>query len=118
MIAVATVAFLMGGLLSGYGVHRQVSLAAARAEARNLQTALATGAALQIGTVLFVPEYGSVCRRRWIDNATWTLRDGGEIDCDEEASWNATIPAPQQGVGQRMDAIRTVFQSRAAGKPD
>lgn len=117
-IAAVTVAFLMVGLLSGYGVHRQMSQAAARAEARSLQTALATGAALQSGAVLFVPEYGGVCRRRWIDNATWLLRDGGETDCDQAANWQATVPPADHKVGQRLDAIRSVFQARAAGKLD
>jgi hypothetical protein len=117
-IAAVTLAFLLGGLLSGYGVHSQISRAAARAEARNLQMTLATGAALKSGTVLFVPEYGSVCRRRWIDNATWTLREGDETDCDEAASWNATTPPVEHKIGQRLNAIRSVFQSRGAGRLD
>jgi hypothetical protein len=108
----------MGGLLSGYGVHTHVSRTAARAEARGLQIALAAGAALRNGTVLFVPEYGNVCRRRFIDNATGMLRDGGETECDEAASWNATIPPADHKVGRRLDAIRTVFQSRGAGRSD
>jgi hypothetical protein len=117
-IAAVTVAFLMGGLLSGYGIHSQIAHAALRAEARDMQLALATAAALKNGPVLFVPEYGNACRRRWIDNASWTLRDGGEIDCDEQVSWNSTVPVRQHKVEQRLDAISKVFQSRGSGKPD
>jgi hypothetical protein len=117
MIAAVIVA-LMGGLLSAYGVHLQMSQAAARALARDLHLAAATAKALGSGAVLFVPEYGNVCRRRWIDNTTWTLRDGGEIACDAAVSWNATIPAPQYQITQRLGAIRNVFQSKVTGNLD
>jgi hypothetical protein len=116
IIAAVTVALLLGALLSVYGIHAQVSQAAARAAARDMQSALATGTALQSGTVLFVPQYGGVCRRRWIDNETWTVRDGGEIACDSEVSWNATLPAQEYNIGRRLDAIRNVFQSRSTSK--
>lgn len=117
-IAVVAVAFVLGGLLSGYGIHRQISHAALGSEIRQKELALATAAELQTGPVLFVPQYGNVCRRRWIDNATWTLRDGGEIDCDQEAGWNSTLPVRQHKVEQRLDAISKVFQSRAMSKPE
>jgi hypothetical protein len=117
-IAAVTVAFVLGGLLSGYAVHVQMSHAASRAEARKMQSAIATATALKSGTVLFVPGYGNVCRRRFIDNATWTMRDGGEIGCDAEVAWNAVLPAPQYKIEKRLGAIRDVFQSKAAGKLD
>ncbi|MGD9923140.1 MAG: hypothetical protein AB7V13_17105 [Pseudorhodoplanes sp.] len=117
-VVAATVAFLLGGLLSGYGVHSQMSHDAARALARERESAAAIQTALRTGAMLFVPQYGNVCRRRWIDNATWTLRDGGEIPCDEAVSWNAAVPARQHRVERRLDAIRNVFQSKAVGKLD
>lgn len=113
-MAAVTVFFLLGALLSGYGVHARMSHEAARAAARDMRIALATGAALHTGTVLFVPEYGNVCRRRWLDNKTWTLRDGGEIVCDSEVSWNANLPPREYKVERRIGAIRSVFQSRSA----
>lgn len=116
MIAAVTVTLLLGVLLSGYGVHAQMSQAAARAAARDMQAALATGAALHSGPVLFVPEYGNICRRRWIDNETWTLRDGGQIACDSEVSWNSNLPVQEYKIERRLDAIRNVFQSRNIGK--
>jgi hypothetical protein len=115
-IAAVTVAFLLGALLSGYGIHTHMSQLAARVAARDMQIALATGAALQSGMVLFVPQYGNVCRRRWIDNETWTIRDGGDIACDSEVSWNATLPVREYKIERRLDAIRNVFQSKTTSK--
>jgi hypothetical protein len=117
-IAAVTAAFLFGGLLSGYGVHAQMLRAAKRVEAHNMQLARATAAALDQGAVLFVPQFAGTCRRRWIDNATWMLRDGGEVDCELAANWHATGQDRQQKVEQRLDAISKTFQSRASGKPD
>jgi len=114
-IALITVVFVFGVLLSGYAVQAQMSQAAARAAARDMRIALATGAALQAGMVLFVPQYGNICRRRWIDNQTWTLRDGGEVACDSEVRWNANLPVREYKIERRLDAIRNVFQSRNIG---
>jgi hypothetical protein len=114
VVAAVIAAFLMGGLVIGYGVHVHFTQAAARMEARNLQMALAASEALSTGSVLFVPESGDMCRRRWIDNATWTLRDGGEIRCDEAATWSAENHLRKYQAGARIDAIRGVFQSRSA----
>jgi hypothetical protein len=115
-IAAVTVAFLLCILLSGYGIHAQMSQAAARIAERDRQIALETAAALQTAAVLFVPDDGKVCRRRWIDNANWALRDGGEVDCDEAATWNVDTPSREKKVERRLGAIRSVFQSRATGK--
>ena len=116
LIAAVVVVFALGGLLAGYGVHTQVSNAAARLEARNFEAAMTTVAALRSGTVLFVPRYGNVCQRRWIDNATWLLQDGGETPCEEAVNWHAVIPMPRYRVETRLEAIRNVFQARGAGK--
>jgi hypothetical protein len=116
LIAVVIVTFLFVALLCAYGVHTQMAQTAARAAERDLQVALATGASLNTGTVLFVPEYGSTCRRRWIDNATWTFHDGGEVECEEQAAWHATMPSREYKVEKRIDAIRNVFQARTGGK--
>lgn len=117
LIATASLAALLGGILAGgYGVHSKMAAATERAALHYAQLAAATGAELRNGAILFVPIGGNMCRRRWIDNATWTLRDGGEVECDRAVSWNATIPELQSyHVGQRMDAVRSTFRAKAAG---
>lgn len=109
-------AFLSVLSLSVYGVHSQMTQTAARAAARDMQIAIATGAALNTTSVLFVPDDGNVCRRRWIDNTTWTLRDGGKVDCDDAANWNIDAPTREQKVERRLGAIRDGFQARGTGK--
>jgi hypothetical protein len=111
-IAAVIVAFLFVLLLSVYGIQTHMAQAAARAAARDMQAALATGAALNTVAVLFVPDDGNVCRRRWIDNMTWTLRDGGKVDCDDAAQWNIDAPTREQKVERRLGAIRDGFQAR------
>lgn len=119
MIAAIAVAFVLGGSLSVYLVHSQLTQVAARERTLALHTAaVATSAALGSGSVLFVPEYGNNCRRRWLDNKTGKLRDGGEVHCDEAVGWNATPPTREQNVERRMDAIRNGFQSRSGGTPE
>jgi hypothetical protein len=116
VFAALAVTLVLGGTLSVYVVHSQLAQAAARARTLALHTAAReTSAALGSGAVLFVPEYGNKCRRRWLDNATGTLREGGEISCDEAVGWNATVPTRERKVEQRMDAIRNGFQSRNGG---
>jgi hypothetical protein len=117
LIATASLVALLGCVLAGgYGVHSQMAAASERAALQYAQLAAATSAELRNGAILFVPIGGSVCRRRWIDNATWTLRDGGEVECERAAAWNATLPELQPyHVGQRMDAVRSTFRSRSAG---
>ncbi len=116
VIATSSVALLLGALLSGYGVQSHMAREAAHAAALDLQSALATAAELQVGTILFVPQYGNVCRRRWIDNQSWTLRDGSEVVCDEAVAWNPNIPVLEYKVERRLGAIRNVFQPKAATK--
>ena len=112
-IAAVAVAFVLAGSISVYAVHSQMTQATERARALALHAAaLETGAALGSGSVLFVPEYGNKCRRRWLDNTTGILRDSDDIHCDEAVGWNATIPTREHKVGRRMDAIRSGFQSR------
>jgi hypothetical protein len=113
--AVVTVTFILLASLSGYGLHAHMKQSAARIAAHDLKVALETGAALQKGEVLFVPQDGNVCRRRVIDNASWTLRDAGEIPCDDEVFWNSNLPEREHKVERRLDAIRNMFQSRTIG---
>jgi hypothetical protein len=116
VIAAVTVAVLFGASLCAYGIRTHMAQVAARAAERDLQAARATGATLRSVEVLFVPEYGSTCQRRWLNNTTWTLRDGGKVECDEEAAWNSSVPPREHNVERRIDAIRNVFQARAGGK--
>jgi hypothetical protein len=99
-------------LAGGYGVHQRMVFAAEQAALRAAQFASALKAELRTGTVLFVPLGGNVCRRRVIDNATWTMRDGGQVICDRAVSWNANMPDPEQFLGMRSDAMRASFGQR------
>lgn len=102
--------------LSAYGVHSQITQTAALAAERERQIAQQTGSALKTVSVLFVPDDGQVCRRRWIDNGSWMLRDGGKVACEDAASWNIEIPDREQQIERRLGAIRHGFQARAGGK--
>ncbi|RKE73196.1 hypothetical protein [Pseudorhodoplanes sinuspersici] len=108
MIAVA-VTLMLGALLLGYGVQAQIAGEAARTALRAEQIALATKEELKKGALLFVPVYGNICRQRWIDNATWTIRDGEDVICDEAASWTVNTKPMDQSVAQRMSALRGGF---------
>ena len=112
------VALLFGGLLSGYAIHARMSEEAKRIELHNMQLARATATALGKGPVLFVPQFGDTCRRRWIDNATWLMRDGDAVDCVEAANWHTKAEDRQHKVEQRLDAISKTFQPRTAGKSE
>ena len=110
-----TLTLALGALLVGYGVQAQIAGESARIAHRATQMALATKEELKKGTLLFVPVYGNICRQRWIDNATWAIRDGEEVICDEAASWTVNTRPTDQSVAQRMDAVRGGF--RVSGKP-
>jgi hypothetical protein len=115
IVFASLIALLAGVLAGGYGVHSQMSAASERATRQNWQIAETTRGELRQGAVLFVPIGGNVCRRRFIDNATWTVRDGGEVECDREASWNSTVPELQPyNVGMRMDAVRNTFRGKSS----
>jgi hypothetical protein len=105
----------LGALLVGYAVQAQIAGEADRTARRAEQIALATKEDLKKGAVLFVPVYGNVCRQRWIDNATWTIRNGADVICDEAASWTVNTKPTDQSVAQRMDAVRGGF--RVTAKP-
>jgi hypothetical protein len=60
------------------------------------------------GSMVFMPAQGNRCRKRIIDNATWRIQDGGEVDC-------ATALAPKGNPGarwptSRVDVIRESFR--------
>lgn len=114
MIAVS-LTLALGSLLVGYGVQAQIAAEAARVAKRAEEIALATREALQKGTLLFVPIYGNICRQRWIDNKTWTFRDGEDVACDEAASWTVNTKPADQSVAVRMDAMRDGFRANKVG---
>ena len=104
---------VLGALLVGYGIQAQIAGETARTARRAEQIALATKEELKKGTLLFVPVHGNVCRQRWIENATWTIRDGQDVICDEAASWTVNSKPTDQSVAQRMDAVRDGFRVNA-----
>ena len=114
MIAVS-LTLALGALLIGYGVQAQITAEATRTAQRAEQIALATKETLRAGPILFVPIYGNVCRQRWIDNATWTVRDGQDVVCDEAASWTVNTKPADQSVTMRMDAMRDGFRANKPG---
>jgi len=114
MIAVS-LTLALGALLVGYSVQAQIAAEAARTAQRAEQIALATKEALQKGPILFVPIYGNICRQRWIDNTTWTFRDGQDVVCDEAASWTVNTKPADQSVAMRMDAMRDGFRANKVG---
>jgi hypothetical protein len=116
LVAAVAVAMVIGGSISVYAIHSQMTQAAAHARTIALHaTANQTSAALGSGSVVFMPEFGTNCRRRWLDNKTGTLRDGGEIHCDDAVEWDSANPTRAQKFERRMDAIRNGFQSRNSG---
>ena len=69
------------------------------------------GNRLATGPVLFVPPSGNRCRQRVIDNATWLMRDNGEVDC--EAVLSPQMGAvPREGSPARVDIIREIFRKK------
>ncbi len=67
---------------------------------------------LKTGAILYVPLEGNVCRLRLIDNDTWTIRDAGNIECDEAVSWNSGNDDKKYFVAVRVDAIRAGFRTK------
>ena len=67
---------------------------------------------LTTGSILFVPDTGNVCRRRLIDNRSWTIRVDGYGRCDDAASGLMAQRAGQYSATSRVDAIRGGFFRR------
>ncbi len=94
VIATVVLVCVLTALLgAGFGVHSHVS--AGRAALRASQMA-AVAAELRVSPILFLPLDGDLCRRRWLDNATWMLADGGTVDCADAATANAGGTEAQQ----------------------
>jgi hypothetical protein len=66
---------------------------------------------LATGSIIFVPILGNTCRKKLIDNATWQIRDSGQVDC--RAALGRGAHANQLGwSASRVDVIRNGFYSR------
>lgn len=67
---------------------------------------------LRTGSILVTPRDGNICELRLIDNATWRIHPGGQIECDEAVMWR-----PQRSdvytAQARIEAIRDGFVSKA-----
>jgi hypothetical protein len=92
----------LDGVGSGAGMAEGAGQASGQGDDDNLTT----------GSVLFVPVEGNVCRRRFIDNRTWALRDAGHVVCDEAVSWNSAAPAQPWSAPSRIEAIRHGFNPK------
>jgi hypothetical protein len=104
LIACLVLAALLGvGLLVGGIVPSPLT--------RTTPPAARDGNHLATGPVLFVPPSGNRCRQRVIDNATWLMRDNGEVDC--EAVLSPQMGAvPREGSPARVDVIREIFRKK------
>jgi len=65
---------------------------------------------LRTGSILFVPVFGTRCRQRLIDNATWRIRDGDEVDC-RTALARHNLPKPIWS-SARVDVVRDGFRRK------
>jgi hypothetical protein len=70
----------------------------------------ATEANLSTGSMLFVAPGGNRCRQSTIDNATWRIRNGGLVDCDEALAKAANAGNDVRSPGSRLELIRQGFR--------
>jgi hypothetical protein len=63
---------------------------------------------LTTGSIVFVPTSGDTCRQSEIDNATWQIRQVGEVPCQQALSAAARNDGP--GAGTRIAIIRDSFR--------
>lgn len=63
--------------------------------------------ALSTGRIVFTTTYGKTCRQMMIDNDTWHVTTGGNVDCAEFDGSNGKPPAPVGG--ERLLDLRNGF---------
>jgi hypothetical protein len=66
---------------------------------------------LRTGSILITPRDGNICELRLIDNATWRIHSGGQIECDEAVAWNSQR-SDVYTAQSRIEAIRDGFVSK------
>jgi hypothetical protein len=71
----------------------------------------AQAAALRSGSILFVAPDGYPCRHKVIDNATWLIRDSGNVNCEAALS-QITSQQRQKWSTDRVEAIRSGLTGR------
>ena len=104
LVLCLVLAMLLGvGLLAGGMVPSPLT--------RTTPPAAQDGNRLATGPVLFVPPSGNRCRQRVIDNATWLMRDNGEVDCDAALSQQMGA-VPGAWSPTRVEVIRAVFRRK------
>jgi hypothetical protein len=102
VFAVLALAALLGaGLFAGSNFPSPVRTTRADAE---------RGRHLASSPVVFVPRFGNRCRQRTIDNATWRMRDVGEVDCDGALSQSEAIR--HEGAPSRVDGVKEESQKK------
>jgi hypothetical protein len=70
----------------------------------------ASEATLSTGSMLVVAPTGNQCRQATIDNATWRIRNGGLVDCDEALARAANAGNDVRTPGSRLELIRRGFR--------
>jgi hypothetical protein len=63
------------------------------------------------GSILFMPEDGTICRQFLFDNRTGRLNDNGLVDC-EGAFYQSDGAAPKRWSSARVRVISTSFRGR------
>lgn len=64
---------------------------------------------LTTGSIVFVPTTGDTCRESEIDNATWEIREIGEIPC-RQALADRNDHGTAMSTSTRLDIIRESFR--------
>ena len=66
---------------------------------------------LRTGSILITPRDGNICELRLIDNETWRIHSGGQIECDEAVAWNSQR-SDVYTAQSRIEAVRDGFVSK------
>jgi hypothetical protein len=95
-----------GAVTAIAGIGWQISSPPKKAAVRS--ASVAGNGDLTTGSVVFVPTSGDICRQSEIDNATWQIRQVGEVPCQQALS--AAAHKDEPGAGTRIAIIRNSFR--------
>ena len=105
----ALIACLLLGSLLWLG--NEVSFGTSSISRRQQAAARPAGENLSTASILLVPRFGSECRLRQIDNATWRILEQGVVECGTVLN-ELKVDTPQGGSPSRVDVIRDAFRNR------
>jgi hypothetical protein len=103
--------FLICGIAVGFGLVVAIAASWLQPPVSPERARAAAGEArLSTGSMLFVAPGGNQCRQGTIDNATWRIRNGGPVDCDEALAKAANAGNDTRSPGSRLELIRQGFR--------